>query len=114
MLPLWRKTMTAALITAAAFGLPGMAHAASPSVQLQLCNSDSQTGTFEITGLNQHNNRVSSPQYSISGRQCRTISNWWWKTGQTVSVAARRTSLNVWHFDIDSNERNGSTVGYSL
>jgi len=110
MLPQWRKVMTAALVTTAVLGLPGLAHAASPSVQLELCNNESQTGVFEITGLNQHNARVSSPQYDIRGRQCRIFGNWWWKTDQWVRIAVRRNSLNIGEFHIDSNDRDGSTV----
>lgn len=102
----------AAVLAAAGLGLPGLAQAASPSVQLELCNNESQAGTFEITGRNQHNARVSSPLTDIGGRRCKIIANWWWKTDQVVSVAVRRNSLNLQEFYIGPNERNDSTVRF--
>ncbi|WP_330277125.1 hypothetical protein OG205_16515 [Lentzea sp. NBC_00516] len=104
--------MTAMLVMAAALGLPGMAHASTPSVQLELCNQESQSGVFEITGFNQHNNRTTSPMYNIGGRRCRVISGWWWKMDQTVSIAVRRNSLNIQDFHINSDNRDGSTVRF--
>ncbi|WP_330277122.1 hypothetical protein OG205_16500 [Lentzea sp. NBC_00516] len=114
MLPRLRKTMIATLVVAAALGLPGMAHASSPSVQVKLCNNYWQSGSFQITGLNQHDQRASTPQYDIAANQCRLIGNCWWKTGQTVSIAVRRSSLSVKWYDINSNERNGSTVTFGV
>ena len=109
----WRKALTAAVVIAAAgLSLPGTAQASSPSVQIQLCNREPNEGVFEITGLNQHNARVSSPLTNIGGRQCRLIANWWWKTGQTVQVGVRNPSLHFWSFPIGSGERNGSTLTY--
>ncbi|WP_330277124.1 hypothetical protein OG205_16510 [Lentzea sp. NBC_00516] len=113
MLPQWRKTMIATLVAGAVLGLPGMAHASSPSVQVKVCNG-SRSGNFKIHGLNQHDAKVSSPLYSIGAVQCRLVENWWWKTGQTLSITVRTTTLHVsWH-DINSNERNGSTVRLDL
>lgn len=114
MLPVTRKALVAAFVIAAGLGLAAPAHASSPSVQLELCNSSPQTGTAEITGLNQHDSRVSSPQTTISAQSCRLFANWWWKTGQTVRVSLRRHSLAIWEFDIRSSERNGSTVTFTL
>ncbi|KJK46275.1 hypothetical protein UK23_23880 [Lentzea aerocolonigenes] len=104
----------AAAVVAAGLGLTAPAHASSPSVQLQICNNSPQTGTAEITGLNQHDARVSTPLTTISGNGCRLFANWWWKTGQTVHVAMRRNSLTIWDFTLSSSERDGSTVTFSL
>ena len=114
MLPVTHKALVAAFVVAAGLGLAAPAHASSPSVQLELCNSSPQTGTAEITGLNQHDSRVSSPQTTISAQSCRLFANWWWKTGQTVRVAMRTDSLGVWEFTLSSSERDGSTVTFDL
>jgi len=114
MLPFTRKALVVAAVIAAGLGSPGPAQASSPSVQLELCNTRAESGDFEITGLNQHNTRVSSPILFISGQGCRVFANWWWKTGQTVSVAARRGSLTVAPLTISSSERNGSTLTYPV
>jgi hypothetical protein len=115
MLPFTRKALVVAAVVAAGLGSPGLAQASSPSVQLELCNTRPESGDFEITGLNQHNARVSSPILVISGRGCRLFANWWWKTGQTVSVAARRGgSLIGASITISSSERNGSTLTYPI
>src|SRR5690349_7636050 len=104
MLPFTCKTLVVASVVAAVLGTPGLAQASSPSVQVELCNSRPESGEFEITGLNQHNTRVSSPILFISGQGCRVFANWWWKTGQTVSVAARRGSLIGLSRTISSSE----------
>jgi uncharacterized membrane protein len=114
MLPVTRKALVAAFVVATALGLASPAHASSPSVQLEICNSFTQAGTAEITGHNQNDARVTTPLATISGRSCRLFANWWWKTGQTVRVAMRRDSLTIWEFDIWSSERNGSTVTFTL
>lgn len=115
MLPFTRKALVVAVVVAAVLGTPGLAQASSPSVQLELCNTRPESGEFEITGLNQHDARVSSPILTISGHGCRLFANWWWKTGQTVSVAVRRGgSLVRPSLTISSAERNGSTVTYPV
>jgi hypothetical protein len=114
MLPVTRNALVAAFAVAAGLGLAAPAHASSPSVQLEICNTFPQTGTVEITGLNQHDARVSTPLTSVSRRSCRLFANWWWKTGQTVRVAMRTDSLGVWEFTLSSSERDGSTVTFDL
>ncbi len=114
MLPFTRKALVAAFVVATALGPASPAHASSPSVQLEICNSFTQTGTAEITGLNQNDARVSTPLTDIPGRSCRVFANWWWKTGQAVRVAMRRNSLSIWEFTIQSSQRNGSTVTFTL
>ncbi|MCP2241964.1 hypothetical protein [Lentzea aerocolonigenes] len=115
MLPFTRRALVVAAVAAAVLGTPGLAQASSPSVQLELCNTRPESGEFEITGRNQHDTRVSSPILIISGGGCRLFANWWWKTSQTVSVAARRGgSLSGVSFTISSAERNGSTVTYPV
>lgn len=104
--------VVATVLAAAGLGLPGLAQAASPSVQLELCNQESQTGTFEITGLNQNSRRVSSPLTTIGGRRCHVVTNWWWKTDQWVRIAVRRASLNVEEYPINGDARDGSTVRF--
>lgn len=104
------KALTAAVVTAASLFLPGVAHAASPSVQMEVCNNDNEgSRQFELTGLNQHGVRVSSPTYTIRGRRCQLFANWWWKTGQALEVRARGKSLTQTdYFDIPSGTRDGS------
>lgn len=106
------KALTAAVVTAASLCLPGVAHAASPSVQMEVCNGwNSGSRQFELTGLNQHSVRVSSPIYSIPSRSCRLFANWWWRTGQTLEARSRGTSLGETHtFTIAAGVRDGSTL----
>ncbi|MGW4212098.1 hypothetical protein ACWEIJ_29165 [Lentzea sp. NPDC004789] len=109
---LWPRALTAAVATAASLFLPGVAHASSPSVQMEVCNNqNSGSRQFELTGLNQHGDRVSSPIYSIQGRSCRLFANWWWKTGQTLEARARGTSLSeTATYDIPQGTRDGSSL----
>jgi hypothetical protein len=106
------RALTAAVVTAASLFLPGVAHASSPSVQMEVCNTDnSGSRQFELTGLNQHGDRVSSPTYSIQGRSCRVFANWWWKTGQTLEARARGLSLSETDYlDIPQGAKDGSTL----
>jgi hypothetical protein len=115
MFPVTRKALVVAAVVAAGLSTPGLAHASSPSVQIELCNRSSVSGDFEITGLNQNDTRVSSPTLGISAQGCRVFANWWWKTGSTVEVRYRRAgSLEGMDFTISSSERNGSTVSYPV
>ncbi|PWK85588.1 hypothetical protein C8D88_106216 [Lentzea atacamensis] len=104
------KALTAAVVIAASLFLPGVAHATSPSVQMEVCNNqNSGSRSFELTGLNQHGVRVSSPIYSIRWRSCQLFANWWWKTGQSLEVRVRGTSLSQTdYFGIPQGTRDGS------
>jgi len=109
---LWPKALTAAVVTAASLCLSGVAHASSPSVQMEVCNNqNSGSRQFELTGLNQDGVRVSSPIYSVQWRSCRLFANWWWKTGQTLEVRVRGTSLSETdYFGIPQDARDGSSM----
>jgi hypothetical protein len=114
---LWPRALTAVVVTAASLFLPGVAHASSPSVQMDVCNNlpTSDSRQFELTGLNQHDVRVSSPIYSIDWHSCRLFANWWWKTGQRLEVRVRGTSLGeTIYVDIPQGARDGSTVQASI
>ncbi|MET8760172.1 hypothetical protein [Lentzea sp. NPDC004782] len=106
------RALTAAVVTAASLFLPGVAHASSPSVQMEVCNNEnSGSRQFELTGLNQNGVRVSSPTYSIQWRSCRLFADWWWKTGQRLEVRVRGLSLSQTdYFDIPQGARDGSSM----
>ena len=106
---LWSKAITAVVVVAgASLGLTGTASAALPSVQLEICSSrSSSTANFTVSGRNQNNAQVTYPTFSLRGNQCRTLSGWWWRTGQSVRIVKG----NVTYFDtIESDVADGTRI----
>ena len=87
----FRATAAAAAVLAGAtvsgLTVPGQAHAASPSVRVQICNTGRGLDGADITGQNQNGASVTARLGTPSGATCTHAQvNWWWKTGQTLDI----------------------------
>ena len=92
---------------------PGVASAATPAVQVQLCTTSSRPAVAWIIGLNQHGTSTTSKWVALDGKDCTTVSNYWWRAGQTVAIKYRLGSpvapIQQWNCSIQSNVQDGST-----
>jgi hypothetical protein len=67
----------ASAVVAAAYLLVPTAHAAEPSVQIELCGTG-VSGTASISGRNQNGEGVQSPDVKYPADGCKLVSGWWW------------------------------------
>ena len=113
----FKHNLAAVALAVAATGAlltPGVANAATSNVQIELCSNSSKPSRAGITGVNQNGTRVGSPWTSIDRRSCSTMSNYWWRAGQTIQIEYQFdsiTSPRQWRgCTIASNAQNGATL----
>lgn len=112
----FKYNLTAVTLASALAGavlIPGVANAATPAVQIELCRPLSRPSVAWITGVNQHGVRTTSRGVALDGMDCTTEANYWWRAGQTIRINYRVGSpsapVQQWNCVIQSNVQDGST-----
>lgn len=80
--------VVAAGLVAAAIGVmltPASASAASPAVQIQVCNDGPSSKHVNIYGRNQDFEWVHGDVGTVSGG-CKSLNGWWWMENSSIEV----------------------------
>lgn len=111
------KVVVAVLASVAVAGVvTPAANASERSVQVQVCNDNSEGRPFrfKLFGRNQNGQESTSGYSVVQGHGCTLQGGWWWSVGSTVQITFNFADKPIPRGDLDfcgleSSLRDGST-----